>query len=224
MTTLLFGSISTLADTSELQRAAFNAAFAQHGLDWTWGRDEYVDLLRGNGGADRIAAYAKDRGQEVDSAAVHRTKSQLFQDSLATSGVTPRPGVAETISAARADGMTVALVTTTSSDNVSALLQALAPQVRAEQFDLVVDATDVETPKPDPAAYTYALTTLGRSPADCVAIEDNEGGVAAATSAGIPTVAFPNANTTGHDFAAADSRTDTLELAALSQLVHAGEA
>jgi hypothetical protein len=35
MSAILFGSISTLADTSELQRRAFNEAFSAHGLDWT---------------------------------------------------------------------------------------------------------------------------------------------------------------------------------------------
>jgi hypothetical protein len=38
--TILFGSISTVADTSELQREAFNAAFAEHGLDWRWDPDD----------------------------------------------------------------------------------------------------------------------------------------------------------------------------------------
>lgn len=33
MPAILLRSISTLADTSELQRQAFNQAFAQHGLD-----------------------------------------------------------------------------------------------------------------------------------------------------------------------------------------------
>ena len=40
MPAILFGSISTVADTSELQREAFNQAFAEHGLDWRWDRDD----------------------------------------------------------------------------------------------------------------------------------------------------------------------------------------
>ena len=36
MSAILFGSISTIADTSELQRQAFNQAFKAHGLDWDW--------------------------------------------------------------------------------------------------------------------------------------------------------------------------------------------
>lgn len=44
LSALLFGSISTIADTSERQRHAFNEAFAEHGLDWQWDRDEYLKV------------------------------------------------------------------------------------------------------------------------------------------------------------------------------------
>ena len=73
MPAILFGPISTISDTSELQRQAFNDAFAEHGLDWNWGLDEYRALLTSNGGAARIADYAAERGDEVDAQAVHAT-------------------------------------------------------------------------------------------------------------------------------------------------------
>ena len=84
-----------------------------------------------------------------------------------------------------------------------------------DRFDLVVDVTDVDSPKPDPAAYRHALDVLGESPERCVAIEDNVGGTEAATAAGLRSVAFPNANTAGHDFPAATARTDRLDEADL---------
>ena len=58
MSAILFGSISSLADTSEIQREAFNAAFAEHGLVWRWDRDDYRSQLRSNGGADRLPQFA----------------------------------------------------------------------------------------------------------------------------------------------------------------------
>lgn len=101
MPAILLGSISTLADTSELQRQAFNAAFAEHDLGWTWGREEYVGMLANSGGAARIAAYAAGRDQDVDAAAVHSTKSRRFQENLATADLAPRPGVVDAVRAAR---------------------------------------------------------------------------------------------------------------------------
>ena len=219
MAAILFGSISTVADTSELQRQAFNQAFAEHGLDWNWDRDAYIGMLDKSGGQDRVSAYAESKGESVDAQAIHQTKSKIFQDSAASAGLSLRPGVLETIAGAKHDGLKVGLVTTTSPDNVAALLDALSPQITREDFDVVVDSSDVDQPKPDRAAYVYALQQLSETAGECVAIEDNVGGVDAAVAAGVTCVAFPNANTAGHDFAAADQRVEELDFDSLRQLV-----
>jgi HAD superfamily hydrolase (TIGR01509 family) len=203
MPALLFGSISTVADTSELQRQAFNDAFAEHGLDWRWDREQYRDMLRGNGGEDRIAAFACERGESVDATTVHRTKSERFRRLLGEKGAVARPGVADAIRAARSAGWSIGLVTTTAPENVHALLGAVQRDVAAADLAVVVDRTQVTRPKPDPEAYRHALDVLGVPADECVAIEDNSGGVASATAAGITCVAFPNENTTGHDFGSA---------------------
>ncbi len=218
MRALLFGSISTVADTSELQRAAFNAAFAEHQLDWQWEQKEYRAMLATSGGQDRIAAYAKSHGEQVDAQAVHARKSRLFQESLEQAQLAARDGVAETIREAKTNGLQVALVTTTSAENIAALMNAL-PDVAATDFDLVLDAASVAQPKPAGDAYALALSSLGTSPADCVAIEDSVGGVQSATAEGVTCVAFPNVNTTGHDFAAARARVERLDLDQLRSLI-----
>lgn len=200
MSAVLFGSISTLADTSEIQRDAFNAAFAEHGLDWTWDREEYAGLLGSNGGRDRVADYAAARGEQVDADAVHATKSKIYQETLRSTEVRPRAGVVETFRAAKEQGHRVGLVTTTSAENIAALGDALADVLPFGEFDVVVDQSKVEARKPDAAAYTYALEQLGESADDAIAIEDNLGGVESARAAGVPVVAFPNGNTETHDF------------------------
>lgn len=219
MSAVLFGSISTIADTSELQREAFNQAFEAHGLDWHWSREDYLDLLRESGGAQRIAAYASSLGQDVDAKQVHRTKSELFQKRLAEAGIAPRSGVVETVRDARQQGFKVALVTTTATENVAALIEALGPEVQRSDFDLVVDASDVERPKPDDAAYRFALASLDEQPVDCIAIEDNLGGVQAAVGAGLRCVAFPNQNTAGHAFDQADQVVDRLRFSDLQTFI-----
>jgi len=218
MSAILFGSISTVADTSELQREAYNRAFETHGLDWRWDRDDYREMLASSGGRDRVAEYARSRGQDVDADAVHETKSTIFQQSLAGSGLSPRPGVVDTVRGARERGLKVALVTTTSAGNVSALLDALGPELGSSDFDLVVDSSTVGKPKPDPAAYEFAVRSLGEQPQSCVAVEDNVGGVQAATAAGVGCVAFPNENTAAHEFTGAADRVDRLDVDALAKL------
>ena len=223
MPAILFGSISTVADTSELQREAFNQAFRAHGLSWRWDRDDYRATLDKSGGRARIADYASARGEDVDATAVHETKSKIFQESLATADLLARAGVVETVRGAKAAGLKVGLVTTTARENVAALLEALGPDLRDADFDVVVDATSVDEPKPDPAAYAFALERLGERADGCVAIEDNVDGVRAATAAGVACVAFPNENTAVHDFPTAH-RVDRLDLDDLRHLIPSEDA
>ena len=218
MPALLFGSISTVADTSELQRQAFNQAFAAYGLDWHWDQDQYRAMLSGSGGQARIADYAQSLGQVVDAKAVHETKSRIFQESLAKGGLAPRDGVVDAVKSARDNGWKVGLVTTTSPGNVAALLGALTPQLSAGDFDLIVDASSVQRPKPDKAAYVFALRTLGQAPGECVAVEDNVGGLDSALAAGVPCLAFPNENTQGDKFIGAKRRIDSLDAAEVLEL------
>lgn len=211
MSAILFGSIGTIADTSELQRQAFNQAFKAHGLDWCWNREEYLMMLEKSGGQKRIAEYADSRGQTVDAAVIHRSKTQLFQKSLTESQVSPRSGVVETLQSAKSKGLKLALVTTTSQENIASLIEALRPTLQATNFDLIVDASNVKHSKPDKAAYTFALERLGEKPDDCVAIEDNLGGVEAAIAAGLDCVAFPGENTAHHNFEKARHLVDRLD-------------
>jgi HAD superfamily hydrolase (TIGR01509 family) len=212
MSAILFGSISTLADTSELQRQAFNEAFAAYALSWEWSRADYASMLGSNGGAQRIEDYAAARGDDVDAAAVHAKKSEIFQQSLATSSLSPRPGVLATLEEAKRHDHKLGFVTTTSQGNVTALLEALKPHISAEMFDLIVHGDAVKSPKPDAAAYEFALDRLGEEPGGgVVAIEDNVGGVESATAAGVRCIAFPNENTIGGDFSAAAETVESLD-------------
>jgi len=217
MSAILFGSIGTLVETSEVQRAAFNAAFQQHHLDWNWSRDQYQKLLASSGGRHRIDAYASSVGQSVDAADVHRTKSLIFQRSLRDGALQTRDGVTEIIREAKRRGIQVAFVTTTSRENVDALLTSISKAVRPADFDLIVDVTQVESPKPSPSCYQFAVARLGEQVGRCVAIEDNPDGVAAAKAAGLPCVAFPVTNTSSHDYASADTKTHQLDFGLLEQ-------
>jgi HAD superfamily hydrolase (TIGR01509 family) len=212
MPAILFGSISTVADTSELQRNSFNQSFEIHGLDWRWDRDQYRAMLSRSGGAARIAEYARSLGQSVDAKAIHETKSEIFRDLLATAELSPRAGVVDTIKAAKDNNWKVGLVTTTSGDNVLSLLAALSPAIGMLDFDVIVNSSSVEQPKPDKAAYSFALRNITEDPGDCVAIEDNVDGVQAAVAAGLACVAFPNENTADQDFGAAVGRVDRLDV------------
>jgi HAD superfamily hydrolase (TIGR01509 family) len=219
MSAILFGSISTIADTSELQRQAFNQAFKAHGLDWDWNREEYLTMLEKSGGRQRITDYAYSIGQTVDADAIHRSKSEFFQNSLTKFQIKPRFGVVKTIEGAKSKGLKIAFVTTTDRDNISSLMEALQPSIQVTDFDLILNADSVDRPKPDKAAYTFALERLGEKSADCIAIEDNLEGAESAISAGLNCIAFPNENTAHHDFKKANHLVDRLDFDELQKLL-----
>jgi HAD superfamily hydrolase (TIGR01509 family) len=216
---IFFGSIGTIADTSELQRQAFNQAFALHHLDWNWSREEYRTLLEKSGGAQRIEDYAESMGRSVDAQAIHRSKSEIFQDSLGKGQLEPRSGVVEVIEEAKQKGFKLAWVTTTSEQNVESLIRMLHSKLDASAFDLVLNSSKVQNPKPAQDAYDLALKELAQSPADCVAIENNLDGLKAAKGAGLACIAFPDENTAHHHFEGASLLVNQLDFGQVQEIL-----
>ena len=210
-TAILFGSIGTLVETSDLQREAFNQAFSEAGLDWDWDADTYRRLLQKPGGKARIERFAAERGETVDADAIHRRKTALFDTEIEEGSLDLRSGVAEVVSFARDAGIKLGFVTTTSRANVEATLAATTGQLTEEMFAFISDKSMVEATKPAPEVYHVALQTLGIKADEAIAIEDTLACFHAARGAEIPTVAFPNENAAREGYDGALAIVDKLE-------------
>ena len=95
------------------------------------------------------------------------------------------PGVVELVGQLRGR-VRMAIVSGTWRENVEAVLSN--PGL-AGAFELIIGKEDVGAVKPDPEAYLLALRRMGISAGQAVAIEDSPTGLAAARSAGIPSLA-----------------------------------
>ena len=208
---LLLDVDGTLADTEEIHRQAFNAAFEQAGLDWVWGQELYHELLAVNGGKERIRYYLdRDRPDvslpdDADAfiAQLHQSKTEYFVDSLAAGTVPLRPGVERLVRDAKAHGLRLAIVTTTSPENVTALFEHSFGDDVADLFDVVAAGGVVPNKKPAADIYEYALSELGLDPGQCIAIEDSANGLESALAAGVATLITVNRYTEDHDFSGA---------------------
>lgn len=170
---LLFGSIGVIAETSEIQRQAYNQSFEEHGLDWYWNIANYCELLKRPGGKNRIIDFANAKLSDEMIDSIHETKEALFYEKL-KSGLTPRNGIVDCINLCRQKNIKIGFITTTSQNNIDALEQALHKTIKFDQFDLITSKSDVKNEKPNGEIYKYALSKLHLSAKDAIAIEDTE--------------------------------------------------
>jgi HAD superfamily hydrolase (TIGR01509 family) len=217
---LIFDVDGTLADTEELHRRAFNAAFAEHDPTWNWGRRIYCDLLKTAGGKERILEFVSrlrlpppERERLVGLVpALHRSKT-IHYGRLLASGAELRPGIARLLEEAREAGLKLAVATTTTPANVDCLANAACGADARKLFDVVVAGDVVGRKKPAPDIYHYALACLDVPAAACIAFEDSAIGLRAAKEAGLFTVVTPTQWTKRDDFKRADVRLDDLSAA-----------
>lgn len=209
---LIFDIDGTLADTErDGHRVAFNAAFREAGLSWQWDVALYGELLAVTGGKERMVHYAQKYAPELAAKAgfdnlvrkVHVLKTEHYVQQVHAGRIPLRPGVGPLIREARAAGLRLAIATTTSPENVSALLRAsLAPD--AESWFKAIGCGDVvPAKKPAPDIYLWVLERLGLSAQDCLVFEDSANGLRAALGAGLATVVTDGEYTRGHDFSGA---------------------
>lgn len=224
---LIFDVDGTLADTErDGHRPAFNAAFAEHGLDWHWNEALYGRLLAITGGKERMRHYAEQYAADIAARddfdelirKLHAAKTAHYVRLVEQGGLPLRPGIAGLIGEARRQGLRLAIATTTSPENVDALLHATLGRDAAGWFDVIGAGDVIPAKKPAPDIYTWVLDRLGLPATACLAIEDSENGLRAAQGAGLRCLITRNAYTAGQDFSGALAVVDDLADIGLNSL------
>jgi HAD superfamily hydrolase (TIGR01509 family) len=123
---------------------------------------------------------------------------------LADGAIPMRPGVERLLREAMQAGVRLAIATTTTPENVSALLRySLAPDAES-WFEVIAAGDIVPAKKPAPDIYLWAMQQMDLQPAACMAFEDSENGVKSVLDAGIRSLLVAiNDYTRGQDFTGA---------------------
>ena len=134
-----------------------------------------TELLQGLLGAEQA---------ERLTLACHRRYDQLLE-----SGLPLKRGARELLQLLSGCGVPLAVATSTRRDR--ARLKLMRSGIDG-YFSHVVTSSDVLHAKPAPDLYLLAAQRLGIAPGECVALEDSEFGVRAASAAGIRVIQVPD--------------------------------
>ncbi len=200
---LIFDVDGTLAETEDLHRQAFNRAFAEMDLAWTWAPAFYADLLAVMGGKERLAHYVETHhSEELEFlrprlGEIHDRKTRIYGELVASGRLGLRPGIARLVAEARAGGLRLAVASTTSRPNVEALLRMNFPAGDVP-FDVIACGDEAARKKPAPDVFELALARLGVGAAEAIAFEDSVAGIRSALDAGLPVIATRSRYTESH--------------------------
>lgn len=203
---LIWDVDGTLAETErDGHRVAFNRAFEEAGLPWHWDVSTYGELLKITGGKERLLHWWRSQDPRAAAAPpaaeqirrLHAAKTAHYAALVDGGAVALRPGVERLLVQARMQGITLAIATTTTEANVTALLRATLGDAAPGWFDVIGAGDVVPAKKPAPDIYRWVLESLGLHAGAALALEDSANGAAAAHAAGLPVVLTRSLYTAG---------------------------
>ena len=184
----------TIANTElEAHLPAFNLAFNELGIDWNWDDNKYIQLLRINGGKNRIAYYSKFNNYALSDdliIKIHEKKQLHYLEIIKNNHVKLKPGVFRLINELHRKKIRQFIVTSSSRKQVDLLVEYLFNGFNP--FEFIISSEDVEFKKPDPLPYLKAVQLSGIKKNNSIVFEDSNPGLKSSLKANLPTIFVPS--------------------------------
>ena len=184
----------TIANTElEAHLPAFNEAFNDIGVDWRWDTNKYIDLLRINGGKNRIAYYSKLTNNPLSDdliIKIHQKKQLYYLKIIKKNCVKLKTGVIRLINELHKKKVRQFIVTSSSRKQVDLLIEYLFNGFNP--FEFIISSEDVELKKPNPLPYLSAVKLSGIEKNNSIVFEDSNPGLKSSLAAELPTIFVPS--------------------------------
>ena len=184
----------TIANTElEAHLPAFNLAFKDLGIDWYWSNNKYIQLLKINGGKNRIAYFSKLKNFELSDdliIKIHEKKQFHYLEIIKKNCVNLKTGVFRLIKELHRKKIRQFIVTSSSRKQVDLLLENLF--YGFNPFEFIISSEDVELKKPNPLPYLKAVKLSGIKKNNSIVFEDSNPGLKSSLAANIPTIFVPS--------------------------------
>lgn len=195
---ILFDHDGTLINSEAVHFKLWQETLAPFGVELT--DSYYNEVMAGVPTSQNGVDVVRDFSLTVEPAELANTKTRLTEEHLHKAPFPLMPGAKETLAFCHKRGLRIAIVTGGSRYSVE---RTLASYGFADWVECVVAVEDVEHSKPAPDCYLKALSLMGLTAAQAMAVEDTEHGLAAAVAADLRCVAIPTEQSAGHDFTSA---------------------
>ena len=184
----------TIANTElEAHLPAFNNAFRDFGLDWNWEPSTYIDLLKINGGKNRIIYYSNILNEYISDdlvVKIHEKKQFYYFEFIKNNSVTLNKGVKRLINELSKNNVRQFIVTSSSKKQVEYLIEKLLGDLNL--FEFIISSDDVNHHKPHPLPYLKAIELSGIKNNNSVVFEDSNAGIKSSLAAKLPTIYVPS--------------------------------
>ena len=185
----------TIANTElEAHLPAFNLAFKDFNLNWNWDRSTYIDLLKINGGKNRISFYSKLINKSINIEKIkriHERKQYHFINYVKKNNVLSlKTGVNRLIRELHKKDVRQFIVTSSSRKQVKLIIKKLFNEFNP--FEFIISSEDVQFHKPNPLPYLKAMQLSGIKFNNSIVFEDSIPGLRSSLSANLPTIYVPS--------------------------------
>ena len=185
----------TIANTElEAHLPAFNYAFNDFNLNWDWDRSTYIDLLKINGGKNRISYYSKLINKSMNNNEVkkiHERKQHHYINHVQRNNVLSlKTGVNRLIRELHKKEVRQFIVTSSSKKQARLIINQLFKEFNP--FEFIISSDDVQFHKPNPLPYLKAMQLSGIKSCNSIVFEDSNPGLRSSLAAKIPTIYVPS--------------------------------